>query len=428
MVAFATILGVPIFAMESGRGGAVVFILAISAIPICAYLGMALTPIYLAKPQPEIVDVSAIALQARRIGAIPKLLWRIPDSLQATKRLGWALFVIGLVPVVVPIVFVIGVSQLPDATSAMLQVLQSHPVLSELIAVILIIVLNRCLRAGYGLLKLDESCRRVGWQSADWRAATKLNAGTGRNSTVGESALRMGGVVSFMLGITFGGAIGGGAGAFFGLGLMNVVKMMASRRIKRELEGLSKEAVGERPVLYLRAFKDDGALATIDMFSGRTTEEAICLAAAESGERVIALGKPGEKLPPLGANRFYVPDEEWQSVISSWIEKAHQIILAATTTSATKWEKEEIHRKNCVSKLIIVIPLRQKMVITETFQHVKTMTGFELKEPELDEKTKLVGIYFSGDGHPKVIVSTKGEQSDFMEAVKWHKHVLSRAK
>lgn len=68
-----------------------------------------------------------------------------------------------------------------------------------------------------------------------------------------------------------------------------------------------------RPVLYLRAFRDDlfrstGTPSLVGyIFWDPTVEEKLALKMRGVGP-FVAIGKPGEHLPQLGAARMYVPD------------------------------------------------------------------------------------------------------------------------
>ena len=76
------------------------------------------------------------------------------------------------------------------------------------------------------------------------------------------------------------------------------------------------------PVLYLRAFRTDERYGVWwwlklhlmgHVLLERTTQEEAVTGFLRRIGPVIALGRPGESLPPLGATRIYVPNAEWQS-------------------------------------------------------------------------------------------------------------------
>ncbi|MEJ8653583.1 hypothetical protein WKI65_37450 [Streptomyces sp. MS1.AVA.3] len=60
--------------------------------------------------------------------------------------------------------------------------------------------------------------------------------------------------------------------------------------------------------------------------------------------RVVAVGQPGERLPLPGADRFYLPLDDWQPVVSDLIGRARLVILIAGTGPGTLWELTEAAR------------------------------------------------------------------------------------
>jgi hypothetical protein len=46
---------------------------------------------------------------------------------------------------------------------------------------------------------------------------------------------------------------------------------------------------------------------------------------------VVAVGKPQEHLPPLGAARLYVRSEDWQSKVKRLMRQAQAVVLVLFT-------------------------------------------------------------------------------------------------
>ena len=73
------------------------------------------------------------------------------------------------------------------------------------------------------------------------------------------------------------------------------------------------------PVLYLRSFRDDDAThAVFERWLLRLnyrSEEELAATFAEVGP-LVAVGRPGEVLPHLGAARFYFRDDEWKDRVA----------------------------------------------------------------------------------------------------------------
>jgi hypothetical protein len=88
-------------------------------------------------------------------------------------------------------------------------------------------------------------------------------------------------------------------------------------------------------LLYLRSFKVDpsaagqafSALRTPNPLSG-TEEEQLAEVLKPFGD-LVALGQPGESLPPPGAAKLYASHEEWQRVVIEQMKTAKLVVIRA---------------------------------------------------------------------------------------------------
>jgi hypothetical protein len=126
------------------------------------------------------------------------------------------------------------------------------------------------------------------------------------------------------------------------------------------------------PVLYLRPFARDSEAAdaeTIYQPGGfqqggsrgwlimRTEEEQIVHVLQTIGP-VIAIGKPGDTLPELGAARRYLkPGEDWQDVVEEWMAQASVVVLHAGTSQGLLWELQIARRKLSHEQLLILLSM-----------------------------------------------------------------------
>jgi len=120
------------------------------------------------------------------------------------------------------------------------------------------------------------------------------------------------------------------------------------------------------PVVYLRSFNDDAATASAhdaDLlpFDVTTEEEQLVAALNEIGP-VLAIGRPGEELPELGAARFYVRDDEWQAKVKDLIANAQLVVLRSGETEGLMWEVETAVQmlKLRPERLLLLVPQNQK--------------------------------------------------------------------
>ncbi|MFJ9445361.1 transferase [Kitasatospora sp. NPDC101235] len=115
---------------------------------------------------------------------------------------------------------------------------------------------------------------------------------------------------------------------------------------------------GRRPVLYLRSFDDDevaareGGRAKTDLH----TREVQFAAALGAVGPVIAVGRPGEDLPRLGAARFYLPLDDWQGTVRRLMDLSQLIVLRLGQGEGLRWEIGEARATQPPAKLILLAP------------------------------------------------------------------------
>ena len=121
-----------------------------------------------------------------------------------------------------------------------------------------------------------------------------------------------------------------------------------------------------QPIVYLRSFEADKAdeivRATQTVLSGvrrrgprQSREEEIAERLSAAGP-VVALGRPGEALPQLGAARVYVPDEAWQAQVKDWLGRSQLVVLRVGHTAGLVWELSEVVKRNHCENLLLHIP------------------------------------------------------------------------
>ncbi len=115
-------------------------------------------------------------------------------------------------------------------------------------------------------------------------------------------------------------------------------------------------ADGRRPVLYLRSFADDDTAARVDdqaPVNIHSREEQLAGALGVFGP-VIAVGRPGEPLPRLGAARFYLPDDDWQPAVLRLMELSQLIVLRLGLSEGLWWEVEQARATQPARKLVLL--------------------------------------------------------------------------
>jgi hypothetical protein len=121
-----------------------------------------------------------------------------------------------------------------------------------------------------------------------------------------------------------------------------------------------------RPIVYLRSFKDDIVAANpmgdgppgteFHYISFVTEEEQLAAVMNEIGP-FAAIGRPGEELPDLGANRIYVQQhEEWQQEVINLISIAQLVVIRLGMTEGIVWELSTAIKHVKPERLLLLVP------------------------------------------------------------------------
>lgn len=132
------------------------------------------------------------------------------------------------------------------------------------------------------------------------------------------------------------------------------VQQSRARRAEQSLQ----KAGAKRPVFYLRSFRLDQAigqptvLELISNVNSANPEQQLTQVLTKTGP-VIAIGRPGEALPSLGAARFYVSDALWQEKVADVATVAQLVVWASGTTLGLQWEITHLIASLPPEKLIL---------------------------------------------------------------------------
>jgi hypothetical protein len=147
--------------------------------------------------------------------------------------------------------------------------------------------------------------------------------------------------------------------AFF---IAPIVHMFGRRAQRMRARGAVQTLLASgdrRPILYLRSFDIDQHAANsalLEMASMAapvaTPEQELAVRFAPIGP-MIAIGKPGERFPELGAARFYVTNDEWQQKVADAAAAARYVVLTSGITEGLRWEIGHLMRSVPPEKLIL---------------------------------------------------------------------------
>lgn len=123
------------------------------------------------------------------------------------------------------------------------------------------------------------------------------------------------------------------------------------------------------PVVYLRPFSDDGSApplpalsyALLQPLSARfprlPTYEEILATQLDPLGPVVALARPTESLPELGATRIDAPDAVWRDTVEELVDRCRLVLFRAGDTKNLLWELRTVVRRVPPEKLVIYLQM-----------------------------------------------------------------------
>ena len=156
-----------------------------------------------------------------------------------------------------------------------------------------------------------------------------------------------------------------------GVAFLLFVTVIQTFRRSLQWDALSAEEALRRdpraPVLYLRAFTDDGLMSVrghnwqdrvLGKAAGALTltspEQELAFILQRVGP-VVAIGKPGERLPELGAARVYVSHDSWQQTVLEMLERSSLVLARVGASPGVLWELDRVLSRAQRSKVVILV-------------------------------------------------------------------------
>ena len=171
-------------------------------------------------------------------------------------------------------------------------------------------------------------------------------------------------------------------------------------------------------ILWLRSFHDDDIRVRwpfcefglrLPFVPGRF-EEAVAQSVFEWGA-VIAIGRPGEAAPRLGAIRRYVSDDVWQTEAEGLIANAGAILLVLGRTEGLGWELGRIvHHRALPRTLILCPPVSPEELSCRWRIMLRIFQSLSVDVPtQLPEKPLLIA--FDDHGSAKVVCASRASRA-----------------
>jgi len=136
------------------------------------------------------------------------------------------------------------------------------------------------------------------------------------------------------------------------------------------------------PVLYLRSFEADSkiilrpdgfwnkATMLFDYLVTFSPEQELAEILNQVGP-VIAIGKPGEPLPELGAARLYVGDADWKAKVTDMMARSRLVMIRTGSTRNLEWEIDQAMTRVPHRRILFVSlgDARKTAAFAEYFEH-----------------------------------------------------------
>jgi hypothetical protein len=146
-----------------------------------------------------------------------------------------------------------------------------------------------------------------------------------------------------------------------GLRFLSRTTQVAVERVRKNYARSAQEVLAKvesQPVVYLRAFDADSKRmpGIIGMLGSPPRFEEYLIGRFKVLGPCVAIGRPKEELPELGAARMYLSDENWQTEVTALVREARCVVaFVDRLTPGIEWELEHILMQQYADKLGLVL-------------------------------------------------------------------------
>jgi hypothetical protein len=257
---------------------------------------------------------------------------------------------------------------------------------------------------------VDQGVKRLGGRALAGLGATLMAVG---------GVVVLGGIRGNGTSWVIIGTIMGGCGVF----LQSFGRRMAVKSAK-ELQ----EEDPRPPILLLRSFEDDGnwgfdvkpshsPLVPYSSLEQVTFEQVIKEEFAKVGP-LVAIGRPGESLPPLGAARTWVNHDEWQPRVTEYLRSCGLVVMMVGKIKGEDglaWELKHVLDMVTPEKIILVVPPIVESEVCSRWAAFHERAGGRLPPYEGGE----MAVGFQRDWRCIVIRDRARRPAEYREALKY---------
>lgn len=153
------------------------------------------------------------------------------------------------------------------------------------------------------------------------------------------------------------------------VGIVGAVAILVARApndLARRLALAHPDSARHYDIVFLRSFQDDGltirargeSRGIVDRLTMRHRHgyEQLLVASMQHFGPVVAIGEPGEQLPPTGAFRLYYEDDQWQEAVAQMLRAAKFVVLSLGETLSVGWEISKLKDMRILNHTLFLIP------------------------------------------------------------------------
>jgi hypothetical protein len=223
-------------------------------------------------------------------------------------------------------------------------------------------------------------------------------------------------------------ALGMGLLALLGSYALSLSTYAKRMRARGAAQSLRKES--RPPILLLRAFEDDYMAVEVAepskpwwaMGATRpaTFEQTLSDLFSRSGP-VIAIGRPGETVPPLGAYRFWINNDRWQQAVDELLKECQFVVMIMGRLHdrpGLTWEAERLFRLDTPDKVVLVMPPLDRETARERWDEYRRLSGERMPAYQSGE----LAVTFNPGGTCQVARANRNWRKGVSD---WQEYVLA---
>ena len=182
-----------------------------------------------------------------------------------------------------------------------------------------------------------------------------------------------------------------------------------------------------KPLFLIRSFRDDMTTiarplswrAFLGGFQMRLTLEETVVNALWRFGPVITIGRPGDRLRPLGAAREYLGEDEWRPRVHEYLTESQALVTILGATLNLTWEYERVAEHKLAGRLMAIVPPVAPGDIAKRWANftaaIAPAHAAALPAPALGHE--VLAVSFRGGNSPVFVVSKYRDQEAYETAV-----------